>query len=71
MTSKILIYHHHHPFTWWTTGVQFPAGAGIFSLRHRVHICFGSHPAAYPMGTASSYSDGKAAGAWSWPLTCI
>jgi len=29
------------------------------------------HSASYPMGTGSSFSEGKAAGAWSWPLTCI
>jgi len=29
------------------TGVRFPVGAGILSLRHR----FGAHPVSYPMGT--------------------
>jgi len=29
----------------------------------------GTHPPSYPMGTVGSYSDGKAAGARSWPLT--
>jgi hypothetical protein len=45
--------------------VRFPAGAGNFSLHHR------AHPASYPMGTRGSFPGGKAAGAWSWPLTCI
>jgi len=28
-------------------------------------------PASYPMGTMGSFPGGKAAGAWSWPLTSI
>jgi hypothetical protein len=31
----------------------------------------GAHPASYPMGTRVSFPGGKAAGAWSWPLTSI
>jgi hypothetical protein len=31
--------------------VQFPAGAGNFSLHHRVQYCSGTHRASYPMGT--------------------
>jgi hypothetical protein len=31
--------------------VQFPAGAGNFSLHHRVQNGSGDHPASYPMGT--------------------
>jgi hypothetical protein len=31
--------------------VRFPAGAGNFSLRHRVQNGSGAHPASYPMGT--------------------
>jgi len=34
-----------------------------FFLHHRVQNGSGAHPASYPMG--------KAAGAWSWPLTSI
>jgi hypothetical protein len=45
--------------------VRFPAGAGNFSLHHRLH------PASYPMGTRGSFPGGKAAGVWSWPLTSI
>jgi hypothetical protein len=33
--------------------VRFPAGAGNFSLHHRV-------PASYPMGTRGSFPAGKA-----------
>jgi len=41
--------------TSWMTGVLFPAGAGSFSLRHRVLTGSGAHPASYHMGTVSSY----------------
>jgi hypothetical protein len=42
--------------------VRFPAGAGNFSLNHRVQNGSGAHPASYPMGTRGSFSGGKAAG---------
>jgi hypothetical protein len=48
--------------------VRFPAG---FSLHHHVQNGSEAHPASYPMGTADSFPGGKAAGAWSWPLTSI
>jgi hypothetical protein len=32
--------------------VRFPAGAGNFSLHHRVQTCSGAHP-AYLMGTGA------------------
>jgi hypothetical protein len=51
--------------------VLFPAGAGTFSLHHRVQNGSGAHPASYPMSTRGSFAGGKAAGAWSWPLTSI
>jgi hypothetical protein len=41
-----------------------------YSLLHVVQIGSGAHPASYPMGTGNSFPGGKAAGAWSWPLTC-
>jgi hypothetical protein len=41
---------------------RFPAGAGNFSLHHRVQNGSGAHP-AYPMGTKGSFPEGKAAGA--------
>jgi hypothetical protein len=43
--------------------VQFPAGAGNFSLHHRVQNGSGAHPASYPMGTRGSFPGSKAAGA--------
>jgi hypothetical protein len=46
-------------------------GAGNFSLNHLVQTGSWAHPASYPMGTRSSFPGGKAAGAWSWPLTSI
>jgi hypothetical protein len=49
--------------------VRFPAGAGNFSLHHRVQTDTGAYPASYPMGTRGSFPGGKAAGLWSWPLT--
>jgi hypothetical protein len=51
--------------------VRFPAGAGNFSLHHRVQNGSGAHPGSRPMGTRVSFPGGKAAGAWSWPLTSI
>jgi hypothetical protein len=45
------------------TRVQFPAGAGNFSLHHRVQNGSGAHPASYPMGTTGSFPRGKVAGA--------
>jgi hypothetical protein len=35
--------------------VRFPAGAGNFSLHHRVQNGYGAHPASYPMGTRGSF----------------
>jgi hypothetical protein len=43
--------------------VRFPAGAGNFSLRHRVQNGSGAHPASYPRGTGGSFPGGKAVGA--------
>jgi hypothetical protein len=43
--------------------VRFPAGAGIFSLYHRLQNGSGAHLASYPMGTGDSFLGGKAAGA--------
>jgi hypothetical protein len=49
----------------------FPAGGGNFSLHHRVQNGSGAHPASYPMRTRGSFPGFKAAGAWSWLLTCL
>jgi hypothetical protein len=51
--------------------VRFPEGTGNFHLHHRVQKGSGFHPASYPMGSRGSFPDGKAAGAWNWPLTSI
>jgi hypothetical protein len=55
----------------WGSRVQFPVEAGNFSLHHRIQNGSGAHPASYPMDTKESFPGGKAAGAWSWPLTSI
>jgi hypothetical protein len=41
--------------TGWRTGVRFPTGVGIFSLRHRIQTRSGTHPASYPMGTGGLF----------------
>jgi hypothetical protein len=46
----------------WGSGVRFPAGAGNFSLNHRVQKGSGAHPVSY-MGTRGSFPGGTAAGA--------
>jgi hypothetical protein len=51
--------------------VRFPARAGNFSLHHRVQNGSGAHLVSYLMSTRNSFPVGKAAGAWSWPLTSI
>jgi hypothetical protein len=43
--------------------VRFPAGAGNFSLHHRIQNGSGAHPASYPMGTRGSFPGGKATSA--------
>jgi len=42
--------------------IRFPAGAGNFSLHHRVQNGSGAHPVSYPMGTPGSFLGGKAPG---------
>jgi hypothetical protein len=44
---------------------RFPAGAGNFSLHHRVQNGSGTHLASYRMSTRGSFLGGTAAGAWS------
>jgi hypothetical protein len=41
--------------------VRFPAGAGNFSLHHRVQNGSGAHPPSYPTGSGGSFPRGKAA----------
>jgi len=47
------------------------AEASNFSLHHSAQTGSGAHPASYPMETRGYFPGGKAAGAWSWPLTSI
>jgi hypothetical protein len=42
---------------------RFPAGAGNFSIHHRVQNGSGAHPASYPMGTRGFLPESKAVGA--------
>jgi hypothetical protein len=42
--------------------VRFPAGAGNFSLHHRVQNGSGAHPASYPRGTRGSFPGVKRPG---------
>jgi hypothetical protein len=35
--------------------IRFPAGAGNFSLHHRVQNGCGTHPVSYPMGTRALF----------------
>jgi hypothetical protein len=58
MTFKRLYFGLDDP----DSKVRFPAGAGNFSLRHRVQTGSGVHSASYPMGTRGSFPGGKAAG---------
>jgi hypothetical protein len=44
-------------------GVRFTAGAGNFSLRHRIQTDSEAHPTSYPMGRGGSFPGGRAAGA--------
>jgi hypothetical protein len=48
--------------TVWAVRVQFPAGAGIYPLRHRLCTPSGAHPVSYPMGTRIFSQEVKAAG---------
>jgi hypothetical protein len=50
---------------------SIPGRGWEFSPRHHVQSGSGAHLASYPMGTRGSFPRGKAAVAWSWPLTSI
>jgi hypothetical protein len=45
----------------WDSRVQFPAGAGNFSLHHCNQNGSGAHPASYPMDMRDTFPGGKAA----------
>jgi hypothetical protein len=49
-------------------GVRVPIGSRIFSFPCRPDRLW-VHPTSYLMGTGGSFPGGKAAEAWSWPLT--
>jgi hypothetical protein len=51
--------------------ITIPGRGWEFFSHHRVQNGSGAHPASNPMGTRGSFPGGKAAGAWSWPLTSI
>jgi hypothetical protein len=53
------------------TRVWSPAGARDFCLHHSVQTSSGAHPISCLGCTEGSFPSGKAAGAWSWPLTSI
>jgi hypothetical protein len=46
----------------WGSRVRFPAGAGNFSLHHRVQNASGANPASYPMDTGGSFPEIKQPG---------
>jgi hypothetical protein len=46
-------------------------GRQDFSLLYSIQTDSGAYPASYLMGTGGRFPRGKAAGAWSWPLTSI
>jgi hypothetical protein len=45
----------------WDSRVQFPVGAGNFSLHHHVQNSSVAHSASYPMGTRGSFPGSKVA----------
>jgi hypothetical protein len=51
--------------------VRVPAGAGNFSLHHRVQTGSGARPASYPMRIRGSFPRNKPARAWSRQLTSL
>jgi hypothetical protein len=56
--------------TGWAVRVQLLAGQDS-SLLHSVQTGSKAYPASYSMGVGGFFPGGKAAGAWSWPLTSI
>jgi len=46
----------------WMTGLRFPAGAGIISLRKTNQTVPGDHPASYQIGNGEFFLGDKAAG---------
>jgi hypothetical protein len=56
--------------TSWTALFRFPA-LQDFCLLYSIQTGSEAHPPSYPMDIGGSFPGGKAAGAWSWPLTSI
>jgi hypothetical protein len=52
----------------WFLSVEYTSSSSYMKLKLNC-IHFKRLPASYPMGTMGSFPGGKAAGAWSWPLT--
>jgi hypothetical protein len=50
-------------------GFESRRGLEIFLFTTASRTALGAHPTSYPMGTRGAFPAGKAAGAWSWPLT--
>jgi len=46
-------------------------GLGILLFITASRLALGVHSASYSMGIRGSFSESKAVGAWSWPLTSI
>jgi hypothetical protein len=54
-----------------TATVYEPDDRGVgreISFLHIDQTGSGTHPASYPMRMGGAFPEGKAAGAWSWPL---
>jgi hypothetical protein len=67
--KKKVQYHNSTQF--WKFTVLMATSYGLEDRGVWVRIQTGSdvHPTSYPMCTRDSFPGGKAAGAWSWPLT--
>jgi hypothetical protein len=59
------------PATSWKVRGSKPGTENKFFFPQNVQSGSGAHPATYSMGTGVSFSGGKAAGAWGWPLISI
>jgi hypothetical protein len=50
-------------------GIGVPSPGRVKNFLHVVQTGSEAHPASYPLGSGGSFLGGKAAEAWSWPLT--
>jgi len=72
--------HKSPPLQHWASWIHFTSyfskdwvsirGSGrvSFTLCYLVQTGCGAHPASHSVATGGSFSGGKAAGSWSWPL---